>query len=298
MPILLSPVPSSGGYRYEFVDRSGTVHDLTRDTSPRLFVTAGATGLGTPPTDVAADKLPFTAGSLVRHVATQPRRIELPIIIAESSISALVSQVDEVRDWFWAGDEQRRYSTYLRVTRPDGEIRQLQVFYTGGLDGDMVDGGPLHAQYVVSLLAPDPWPTAAGNDTASWLSTDGDLPTVSIINDGDLEAFPVWTITGPATSVNVNNTTTGKGWLYTSSLVGFNLASGKSLTIDTRFSPPRTGLPVVDSDGTSRFSSFHPASSMFTLAPGQNDFTITFAGNSGATEIEVSWLPRYFGLLR
>lgn len=298
MSILMSPLPASGIYGYSVVDRFGNVHDMSGVTSPRLFVTAGSKGLGKPPVSMASDKLPFSGGSLVRHIATQPRLMSIPIIIVENDITDLIARMDEVQDWFYAGDEQQRYQTYFRVTRPDDSVRQLQVFYTGGLEGDMASISPTIGAYVVELMAPDPWPTADSVDSISWSAIDPDLPTVAMINTGDLEAYPVWTITGPATSVNINNITTGEGWLYNSGLVGFNLAAGKTMTIDTRYSPPRVGDPVVDSDGVSRFSSIDSLSTLFTFVPGQNDLSITFLGHSADTEISVEWLPRFYQLLR
>lgn len=298
MPILLPPLALSGILQYSWVDRFGSVHDLTYQSSPRLFVDRGTTGLGTPGVELVDDKLPQAAGSLVRRIGTQPRRIELPIHIREDTLAELIARVDQVRNWFYTGDERLLQPGYLRVTRPNDEIRQLQCYYAGGLDGDMDTGSPVFTRFIVSLYAPDPWPTAPAADTAGWLSTDVDLPTVSVLNDGELDAYPIWTITGPATQVNVNNTTTGKGWLYSSGLVGFNLAAGKTLTIDSRPASFRTTLPVLDSDGVSRYTSFHPASSMFTLQPGTNNLDITFVGNSGATRLDVEWVPHYQGLLR
>lgn len=290
MPII-PPVSASGILRFNWVDPGGTTRDLTWQTSPRLFVARGGTGLGMAAVEFADDKIPYAGGSLLRHVNVPPRRIELPIVVREDSIGDLILTVDDLREWFGTADERVRTPGYLRVTRPDGTIRKIAAYYAGGLDGDMGSGGVGWTQYVVSLYCPDPWPTADEDTVLTY--TTADLPTFSMINQGEIDAYPIWTITGPCAVASGANVTTSKSWTHAASL-----AAGESLTIDTRPASLRTTQQVYDDTGANRYSDLNPASALFWLAPGQNDLAATLTGTTSATEVELRYLARYRGLLR
>lgn len=290
MPII-PPVSASGILRFEWVDPGGTTRDLTWQTSPRLFVARGATGLGMAEVEFAADKIPYASGSLVRHVNVPPRRIELPIVVREDSIGDLVLTVDDLREWFGTADERVRDPGYLKVTRPDGSVRKIAAYYAGGLEGDMGAGGTGWTQYVVSLYCPDPWATADEETVLTY--TTADLPTFSMINGGELDAYPIWTITGPVAIASAANVTTSKSWTHDAQLAG-----GETLIVDTRPASIRTTSQVYDGTGANRYADLNPASSLFWLVPGQNNLAAALTGTSGATEVELRYLARYRGLLR
>lgn len=293
-PLLILHLSANAGtIKFDWMDRNFTIHDLTRDTSPLVFVTKGTKGLGQSPVNFEDEKFPLLPGGALRHIATRPREIELPIIVRETNLTDLMIKVAQVRDWFYPGNELNRYGGYLRITPPDGELRQIFCYPREGLEGDLEAGGLIFTQLVITLVAPNPYFTAPDEETASW-TNDSNPQFESIINSGELETYPVWKIHGPATSVNINNLSTGLGWLYADSLAGWSIPSGKYLQIDTRPASQRTTLPVIDSDGVNRYSSFHRASTMFKFSAGQNDLSI--AGDHSLLEVE--WLPLYHGVLR
>lgn len=294
--LMVPPAAPSGQLRFEWVDPGGIVRDLTFETSPRLFVSAWPGGLGAPPVVLGADKLPFAGGSLLRHVAIQPGRIELPITIAEDSLSDLVQACDALRDWFGrTGDEQGFSPGYLRITREDNTVRQIACYYDGGLEG-VTNQGPFNAiTYVISLRAPDPWPTDPADTVYGWVNAD--LPTVSIMNAGQFDAYPIWEITGPFGAVAGLNVTTGRFWTLVVAL-----AAGRSLILDTRPANLRDDLAVYTTDlHQNLFQYFAPNSDLFPLIPGQNDLSFTFSGSPAttvATAVDLSFRQRYRGLLR
>lgn len=295
MPIYIPAAPATNGLLlWEWVDPGGVVRDLTQATSPGVFVTRGAGGLGAPTSEPVLEKLPTSAGSAVRHIRRGPLEIALPIAVIQSSFALALAVVDDLRGWFDTGGEESRTPGYLRITRPqDDAVRQVACFYTGGLDGDLSEGAPQYAPLVVSLVAPDPTWTATEEDEETYDQDDlGD--TLAVINDGDYAAYPIWTIGGPVTAITLNNTTTGK----TLALTSLGMLSTDTLTIDTRPSSQRETLPVIDQDGLSFYSRLTVNSALWWLQPGQNNFTITATGATADTSIGLRWLSRYRGVLR
>jgi hypothetical protein len=169
--------------------------------------------------------------------------------------------------------------------------------YAGGFDGDLSDqrAGVTWQEAVLLLKAADPWATDALETVSTYDETDlGDDLTVT--NGGHLDAYPAWTITGPASAITVINVTTGKAFALTAG--GLALGIGDQLTIDTRPASQRTDLPVLDDTGASQFSKLTATSSLWQFVPGVNHFTIAMAGTSGVTAIVMSYRARYRGLRR
>jgi hypothetical protein len=294
---MLPPISPTGILKFEWIDPGGTTRDLTAQTSPRLFVSKGATGLGTAAVEFASDKIPYASGALVRHANVPPRQIELPITIIEDSLGDLALVADALRDWFGTADERRLTPGYLRVTRPDQSVRQIACYYQGGLDGDLGTGGPNGTTYVVSLYAPDPWPTA-GADTV-WVWDQDDLGEVIVINEGELDAYPIWGISHQAANPTFTLTTAtpDEFWALTAN-GGLNQLDGQSVTVDTRPAAFRTTLPIITNTGVSRYNLLDPQSSLFWLAPGENRVNLAISGTNVSTGISLTYLARYRGLLR
>lgn len=297
MPVYLPALPAvSGDLRFAWVDAGGTVRDLSRATSPDLFVTRGSRGLGAPPVELVLEKLPFTGGSVHRHTQTRPLEIDLPLYVRAASLNALAVKVGNLRSWFYTGDEQTRSLGYLRVTRPDDEVRQIGCVYAGGLEGDLSEGAPEWAPSVISLVAPDPYWTDA--DPTEHLYDASDLgDTLAVINPGDVDAYPVWTVGGPASSISITNASVGKSWALTAS-GGVALAEGDTLTVDTRPAGQRTTHQVTGDSGASLFDRIAHGGALWWLRPGQNNFVISAVGTSASTTFGLSFLPRYRGVLR
>lgn len=303
--LLLPPAVTTGTLKYEWVDPSGVVRDLSFETSPTRFVSRGSIGLGMPGIEPTLDKLPFAPGSLARRINTQPGRIELPITIIEDTLADLIDVVDDMRGWFDTGDERGGLRPgYLRVTRPDDTVRQVACFYAGGLEGDMGQGTPTSTKKVITLLAPDPWPTEATDTVLNWGI--GDLPEVIVINQGQLEAYPIWEFTAPfGTIERVENTTTGRIWKLAVALDGV-----RHLIVDTRppnlrsfQDAPGTGRQAYTTDtNTNLYQYFDPSvRDLWWLAPGENRIEIEFSGSPGTgglTAIQLSYRARYRGQLR
>jgi phage-related protein len=295
---IIPPASPTGVLRYEWIDPGGTTRDLSQATSPRLFVGRGSVGLGSATAEIGSDKVPGDPGALVRHLSTPARRIELPIVVNEDSIGDLLTVVDALRTWFDTGNERRLTPGTLRITRPDDTVRQIQAYYAGGLEGDTRDGAPSFAQYVVSLFCPDPFPTEDADTEHTYDQSDVGVQQI-IINQGDLEAYPIWRINGPASAITITQDVPASGESFAlTENGGVTLTAGQWVEIDARPSHTRTNLSVLDQAGLSRYDRVLPTSSFFQLDPGENRFTISLSGATGDTSIELRYLARYRGLLR
>jgi hypothetical protein len=208
-----------------------------------------------------------------------------------------MSVVEELRDWFDTGNERDRNPGYLRITRPhDDAVRQVACYYAGGLEGDLNTGAPTWAPLVVSLVAPDPYWTPTVPEERTYGPADM-LDPLTILQDGDFDAYPIWTISGPAHTIVLSHQTSGKA-IVVNANGGLTLLTGETLTIDTRPANQRTTLPVIDGNGVSRFDRVAAGSALFWLPPGVNHFTVYAEGVSGNTTFHLAWLPRYRGVLR
>lgn len=302
MPILLTPTasPFSGTLRYVWVDRNGVERDLTYATSPEVFVARGSIGLGAPPVQIADEKLPWAAGSVVRQQSVQPAKMTIPVMVHQSTMADLVAAVDTLRDWFDTGNEQRRTPGYFRVIREDDTVRQRLCYYAGGLEGNLQDGGPTHVLYGIELSAPDPWPTDEADQIQIYDITDFPFTgsayqgAIAVFNDGQLDAYPVWTITGPAQGISLFNTTTGKAWGW-----GGIVPAGQTLTVDTRPASQRFTYPVTLGSGASSYSFITADSELWWLVPGVNGMLISIGAMVTAdTRVQLQYRQRFRGGLR
>lgn len=296
-PLIIPPVGLSGVTQISWMDPTLTERDLTYLTSPNLFMAAESVGLGGVTIEVAASKIPFASGDLARHLAVQAKRLEIPLFVRDDTFGDLMVTMRAVRTWFRTGDERRRTPGYLIVTTPDSQTRWLQCYYTGGLETP-AKRGPNWAMYVVSLYAPDPYPRDPNPTLLSWDT--GDIPgQIIVMNTGDLDAYPIWTVTGPAAAIQYTYVTPDPDEAFDLGLDGgLTLAGGESVTIDTRPDFLRGGaLQVRDQDGDSLYNHVDPNSSFFWLVPGENRVNWTWSGTSGATELSLQYFRRFDGLL-
>jgi hypothetical protein len=267
-------------------------------TATALEVEWNATGRGMPPASFEEDRVPERAGSRLRAVRHGTREMTLPLWITGSSESdlwatlrALALTMDPTR-----GDGK------LRVTSIVGDQREVTCRYAAGLElnerlGDTA--GPLLQRAQVVFRVHDPYWYAVSDTTQSFtvgtpatffpffplrLSSSEVYATGSITNAGDVETWPVWTITGPGSAIVLRNQTTGK-----SLSLSTTLGAGESVVIDTR-----EGVKTVThSSGANLFSSLSSTSSLWPLARGVNALQIEMSAATSASLVTLAYRPRY-----
>ena len=299
-PIPEPPPPEVQVVAATWTAPDGTVLNLMDEWSPTgvMLLSEGVAGLGAAPRSVSRVALP-TGGSAVRWSRADERIVTLPLMLQAPTPDEFLSLRRQVTRAFTQTTPAAGMPTQgtLRITRGDGSWREISGVYLSGLEWEDSDRkGVDHDVIVVQLLC-DPWWRGesvqelefayVGNrdylspyETVSPDRTLGEA-TVNIL--GDVDALPVWTITGPATSVTVRYPGAGPGWTFGA------IAAGVSVTIDVEKST------VTDSTGANRIANVAwPTSRLFTLRPGRNDLLLSITGGiEGTSSIRLTYRPRW-----
>lgn len=275
------------GSQWDLLGNSGGVF-LTRD---------GVRGLASPKVDRFTSMSPALAGSRWRGSRTLEREVFWPLMVFHDNGSAAWQAYDRA---FWATMDPDRPG-WWSVTNADGSTRTLRCRFVD--DGDhQVSADPSQRGwdvYAITLIAEDPWwrgpvvrrsfaPAASrpffggvegGSGPPFYISPGSTLDTAAINNPGDVDAHPVYVVTGPTTRVSVGV----GGHLVT---FGGVLRDGQSVTIDTR--PDR--LTVVDGDGADRLRDLTAAEFVAIPAGAQVPLTLDMVG---AGTVDVALEPAY-----
>lgn len=285
-------------------DPSGKVWVL--DGSAGIWCQPGRRGFDMPHWQIWEDVSPAVDGAFYRGTRAEVRELFQPLYFGADDRSALMA----LRRSFMAAISPRRGECTLTVSQPDGTRRSIKCRYLSGMEGEEGRGhwGILHMSYGLVLRALEPFWFGA-DITTKWAGSpaardflpipgaDGNwivvapsqvLGTTTAVNEGDVEAWPVWTINGPASgspSITLTNNTTGKTLTLNASLTG---ASNKRI-IDTQ---PGAGT-IKDEAGVNKWSELGDGSALWSLQPGVNDLSVSVAGSSTATEVQLVYRPRF-----
>lgn len=281
--------------RLTWVQPDGTAFPLTKQPDLDVHWALGVEGRYMPPVELQSDVIPGVAGARLRDVRVQSREVTLPLTVFGADEAGLRQRVRSLLRQF---DPTRGPGT-LRCTSPDGKQRELVCTYKQGLEGREYAGetGRRWQRMVLVLEAHAPFwqdtnATSLTYRAASQgaflsaaflplkLTSDTLLGEQQLNNDGDQEAYPVFTIVGPATSFTLANDTTGEWLTYEAPL-----AAGQVLTIDTR---PRYKT-VRLGDGTNRYAQLAIGSALWSLPPGVSTIRLDLTGSTEASYVTVSF---------
>ena len=274
MPILATPslVPVAPGRlvaegtSHLWTGWDGSEWDLS-GLGSGVSLGSGVRGLTMPPVQRFSTDSPGVAGSRWRGFRTQEREVFWPLRVYHEAKSQEWIEYDRA---LWATMHPARTGVWT-VTHPDGSSRSLTLRCVD--DGSHAfDTDPAllgWARYAVTLVAEQPywegepltrsWKTVdpkpffggvvGGKGPTFYISSGSTLGNATMDNPGDVDAWPVWTIYGPTSSVSVGV----GGKLVT---VPFAIADGDSLTIDTRPSA-QTAFTAAGVEMTSQLSAFN-----------------------------------------
>ena len=109
-----------------------------------------------------------------------------------------------------------------------------------------------------------------------------------VINDGDEDAYPVWTIGGPGRAPRLDNITTGLSFV-----LSYELAAGETVTMDFR-----DNAHTVESDVKGNLRKYMDLNlrAMWPLIPGPNEIAVELAKGLGTAAIEMTFLNRFEGV--
>lgn len=270
-----------------WTDADGATTDLVR--SQGLLIERGPIGLDTPPVDNILSPFIVGDGSALTNRRRTPRQIILPFHLehgtrVQTRVAQLARMLQGPGTLTWSD------ATNTRTLK--------RVIYDAGLGGDLSKpASPVWRKAIVSLLALDPWwygPTESQSLTiAAPTAFDAAIPfdsaipfdggaSSSISIDGDAEAYPVFTVTGPADTLVVTDGVLA--WQLAAAL-----GAGQTLIVDTR---PGTRGPRL-STGSVDWSLLTGASRLWSLSTSTTSITASVTGSTGATSVIVQWEPRW-----
>lgn len=293
------PIPASTADRpnISITGGDGVFWDLT-NLDARVLLMPGHTGFDAPPTTAFVDGTPGLPGAAWQGSHDDARTISIPVYLEGSTRSEAVA----LRRALVSSVHHTRGLATVCVAEPDGYRRYLQCVYTGGAEGaEGTDNAGL-AWCVYTLLfaaydnpywfgdvvTPTPWTVASPQaffplkPAVFTLSSSQVLGGTLIDNTGDVDAYPVWTLKGPATSLTL---TLGSETV----VVNSTLSAGQTLIIDT---DPRSQT-ITDGTGANRWADVASGFDLWALPPGVNAVTVTVGGGGAATQLSVAYQPRY-----
>jgi hypothetical protein len=264
-----------------------------------VIVTRGATGFGLPDVDAhwwtgAAD------GAHYRDTRVKERTITLPLGVFDDTRERVQARLDELA----VALAPAVAPATLRVIEPGAHSWDVDVVRTGGSDWvwGTSSNGRTFCKFSVQLTAGDPYFTRVAPATAVVganrgrgllgppdtslsqlrLSAGGTsaFGTVALDNPGSAPAYPVVTVTGPATGLDLQSQGVGLTWSGT-------LAAGESLTLDHQAGT------IVDGAGANRYGELGPAPRFWRVPPGRTTATVAITGiDPAVSQAELSWRPR------
>lgn len=298
-PTLINQTPTVA-----FTDPAGVTTKLS-DWENGWLLQPGAKGLDMPNYAYNTDESPGIDGYELRDVRAQGKEITFPLAFwMNDSRAAYLAR----RRGFIRSLNPKRGVGTLTLTQPDGAARSIRAYYTGGLEGDesLDAAGERWAINVITFGCPSPYWIGA-DVTQTWKAAAGGtffpvlpltvgasqvLGAVTVDNDGDDVAYPVWTITGPATSITLTNTITDPltGDTITKTLVLTRTITGTdTIVIDTR---ERRQTALLNGT-TNLWPDLSDASELWPLEPGINSLNLTVSGSTGVTSVRMTYQPRY-----
>lgn len=256
-----------------------------------IQVTSGVTGLG-----LGAKQAQWLegAGDGARYRGSRAlaRDIDLPLYVLgddRADLKYLMSRLAKMLSGVCK----------LSFIEDDGTRWETNVVHTGG--GNYSYGkdtiGERDLTTVITVRAGDPYFTAAdptrqdikgvtvsrgliGKLANLQLATSQRIGSITLTNDGDADAFPVWTVYGPGDTFKAVSPS-GQTLQWNGSLL-----AGQSLTIDTR-----TGT-VVDNTGANRYPNLAPAPRFWSIPPGTTTAQCSLLNVTSASTITCTYQAR------
>ncbi|MFJ6729364.1 phage distal tail protein [Streptomyces sp. NPDC091281] len=290
-PTLINQMPAVA-----FTDPRGVTTHLS-DWENGWLLQPGAKGLDMPAFAFTTDETPGVDGYALRDVRATGKEIVLPLaIFSNDSRTAYKTR----RRAFIKSLNPKRGVGTLTLTEPDGATRSIDAYYTGGIEGDEALDAAGERWCINAITFGCPSPFWVGDTvTQTWkISTGGDfypvlplavgdsqvLGAITVDNAGDDDAYPIWTIQGPATSITLTNDTSGQTLVLTRTITGTD-----TIVIDCR---DRQQTALLNSL-TNLWPDLSDASELWALQEGINDLNLTVAGATSATSVSMTYQPRY-----
>ncbi len=307
-PILASPLGSASVIGIRWIGANGTELDLVNGRTG-VFLTRGMKGVHLPDFKFNESKSSRAPGRRINGITWGSTKVELAVTVADTYLSRPRGDFRTGAAWVeldrsFMGMGSPLDLSVIEVTTPSGAPRRLAVRLE---DLESTTESPLlpdiagRADYDVTLSPDHPFWTGtpivydfpytgttsdnyyggtAGVGPPFYISKGNALGSAVVLNPGQVESWPTWTITGPAqATVGV-----GEHLTYVQ-----GLSSGERITIVT--DPSR--MDVTDENGERawhRISSYDFAG----IPPGESsDVSARIVGGGAGAGIRMDLTPNY-----
>ncbi|MCO4256515.1 hypothetical protein [Pseudarthrobacter cellobiosi] len=243
VPAPSAPVPAALWVKtgMTWTGHDGTVWDLTDPNGGVCLLRDGVEGLHHPKFTQWVRKGPAVPGQVFTGAIAEERNVVLPLAVFEDASSKAWIEHDRR---FWKSMHPRRQGTLTVSPGGTGAKRSIKLRYIP--EDHAYDTDPATrrwAAYVALLVADQPFWTGT-TVRAAWgaggaqefyetvgpqlvnIMTGHTMANAAVSNDGDEDAWPVWTVIGPSTAAHA-----GVGADVVE--VPFVVAAGKAVVIDT-----------------------------------------------------------------
>lgn len=278
---------------------SGDTVDLTDADAGYMVLGEGTRGLRSVEYELSSAKYAGIDGETVTALRANAGTPTLGLLVYAEDEDAFRDRARRLR---WLTRPKAGLGT-LSVRNAAGEARSLDCYCIAGLEGDednALDGS--WWKLALKFYAPDPWwrgdsvtvnyglgtPASFFPIFPTTLSSSSVAGSFTVdLSMADAPSYPVWTITGPGSSLVLTNTTTGKVVQ-----VNATLTAGQTVVIDTR--PGRQSVRL--GDGTNLMGSLASDPALWPLIEDVNTVTVALTGASSASRISCTYAPRYAGI--
>lgn len=296
VPLPVHPVPLGLTY----VDPDGRAWALT-DRSSGVVALACA-GISGPSVSATSVNLPG-GGASPQSYRPAARTITLGIFTEGATQAEFLERQDRWARAIWNERLGNPAPGLLVLARPDGTSRQISVMCIDGgdqSDDDPTKSGLTWSTYALTFAAGDPlWADSDAIELSFGSSSAAGVPPMppivlapatllgdnQVVNSGDADSYPLWTIHGPGQPTLTNNTT-GRSFG-----LDVTLGSSEVVVVDTR-APNQS---AVDQDGDDRWGDLVKSSprDLWPLVPGTNDLNLSISGSGAGSKITLSYTRRW-----
>lgn len=250
-------------------------------------------GFGIPPAQVRIENS-AADGGVFRHSKRGVRDVDLPITVLGTSRNDVQTKLRRLSRLL----QDTSGPTKIKASYSGGETLTLDAHYVGGAESQWgTDAGLVWNKWVLSFQCPNPyWQSDALEEFSVTTGNTGRglLPeltklkvassqvfgVITVDNQGDVPAYPVWFIRGPIEDVIISNGTQSFSFIEP-------VLPGETITVNTA-----TGS-VTDDLGTNRYSILGPAPKLFRIDPGVSSISVDGVAATLAAEVRLDYSPLY-----
>lgn len=261
-----------------------------------IFTEWNVSGRFAPPSRFDEEGIPEGDGSRLRAVRHETRDFSLPVWVEAPDQGSLRTAVRSLVSAL----NPKRGDGIIRVTTPVGDQREIVCRVVTGLEGveRIGDTSGVWAQaFPLVFRSHNPYWRDISDIGATYtvgtpstffpffpirLSNAQVFTDAAPDNIGDVDAWPVWTLTGPGSTIYLRNLTTG--YLLNLDTV---LGVGETAVIDTK------AKTVTGGSGANLFADLSNDSYLWPLEPGVNSVRIEMAGATAASSVTLAFRPHY-----